>query len=161
MYSVLIYSDSTRLPPSQSYHDSSEPSSNENDISRDLSPTRQPYHSTSINVSGVKPAVNGYDSHSRQFSTSSSEGTRNERTREPAPFVGGTWKPPGTQVASSRPAGFRSVKPPQHVTSMDIKTATPVNDSRSDEGTKTHSGSHILGRALFKVNKKDWLDNVI
>ena len=136
MYFVLIYSGSTRLPSSQSYHDSSEPINNENDISRDLPPTRQPY---STSYSGVKPAVNGYDSHSRQFSTSSSEGTKNERTQEPATFVGGTWKPPGTQVASSKPAGFRSVKPPQPVTSsMDIKTTTPINDSRSDEGKKTH-----------------------
>ena len=145
MYFVFIYSDLTRLPSSQSYHDSSEPSSNENNISRDLPPTKQPYQSTSISVSGVKPTVNGYDSHSRQFSTSSSEGTRNERSREPAPLVGGTWKPPGTQVASSRPAGFRSVKPPQPVTlSMDIKTTTPINDSRSDEGTKTHILTHTF-----------------
>lgn len=97
--------DSIR-PPNQSFQ-------------RTVDPNRSPEE-----PSRPKPVVNGYDYHSRQFSTSSSEGARNDPPFTESPVSGGgTWQPPGAQSSvTSRPAGFRSVRPPQSmVSSVDEK----------------------------------------
>ncbi|XP_057306367.1 actin-binding LIM protein 2-like isoform X2 [Hydractinia symbiolongicarpus] len=81
----------------------------------------QPYQNDDNNNLDEK-TFNNYNNHGRQ-SLHSSEGSGDDKSS--------IWQPPSYQAATSKPAGFRSVKPPQISASVSVKPAQNKTLSRS------------------------------